>query len=582
MLTTETPLTKRLFKKGLIRAPRVFPALSISLAALVIGGLALSTYSDKTYADSSYSDNNNAPSKPTFKAPLPPTLDSSSALQNYLNTQNISTAPSTDNINNHPALNITLVEAIALALNDNLSIKTAYLGRVTERISLAEAEDKFIPTLNLTSSVKTEGGDTSTTTHSSQVTHSNVKTSEKSLSVGPVAQWLLPTGATVSMTWQYEAHKSIVRTDGSTDTNNDGTSSSVSLTQPLLKGGWFDVNYASIKLAKLTDKGQALSLSSTVESTLTTTITDYRTLIQSNQTVLIAQQSLANSQRNLQDTEAEIKAGRMPKADLVQYQNQIQQQKISLKQAQITRDNAKRSLALALGQSLASNIVPTETIADIDKVTIDFDTALAIALTHRNDYQQALLSEESAVIELMLAKNGLLWDLSLVAGYQMSKGDTRYAEHFVGKHVSSVNSRDHQDGWNVGLNLIVPLLDHQATKRAVAIANNALTQAKLSTVTVKQSVILDVHNALTTMNGAWDQLILGDQALQLAQDQYAIAKEKVKFGLSSTFEVISLDNELQSSKVSQLDNKIAYLNAITAFDTSLGILLDTWQIAINA
>lgn len=523
------------------------------------------------------------PEQPQFRELPPASLNDARAFGQWLTSQPSDFATSVKSY----SLPLTLVEAIGLALDDNLGLKTAYLSRVSQKLALAAAEDKFVPTLSIegTAGLNNDDSDSKTTTKVNQtetVTRSDTRVDAKNATVGPVAQWLLPTGAMITMDWMLDIQKANTRSDGRSHQDSDGKSFNLAITQPLLKGAGFEVNTASIRLARISNASQIFSLKSTVENTIVSAITDYRVVIQSEQSVVIAMEALKSSRQNLSNNEALVAAGNLPRTDLVQYQTQIRQQEISLEQAQTALDNALRNLALTLGQSLDLAVEPVYTMDnDLDKIDISFDQALNVALMNRSDYQQALLAVESAKIGLMLAKNDLKWDLSLAAGYTISNNDSRITDRFTGVPVSRSTTDSQQESWSINLNLLVPLFDQQQRKRAVANARVALAQANWALLDTKRSIILVVRNVITTLDSLWEQLQLSRQALILSNKQYDIAEEKLRYGRASSFEVITRDNDLQSSKVQLLNSQIDYLNAITALDLALGTTLNTWNIDIK-
>lgn len=535
-----------------------------------------------------------APGKPSFRTPPLPDLQATRAFDNYLSRAPFPDQPHSTAIGKE--LRLTMVDAIGLALDGNLGIKSAYLGRISDRTSLAMAEDKFNPVIGLQGSIKTEGGETSTTTLSRNIDGSpqtvkfdDIHTRDDKVtwhtSIGPAVTWLLPTGANVQLDLQLEADDSTEKESGtSSSAETDygyGGSVGFSVTQPLLKGAGLEVNEASIRIAHLNDRQNILSLSSTVENTVSQAILDYRAVIQAKAEVNIAEQALASARRNLASNKAQVEEGRLPKAGLVQYETQIRQHQISLKRANTALENSRRELAKTLGQSLDSKIDTVEFDPEIDEIKIGFDQALAIAHANRSDYEAAQLAKESARFALLFAKNDLLWDLTLVAGVHSNIGDTRSHIDSVASGITRSNTRDEQLGWNIGLNIVIPLDDNDQAKRALTVARIASLQADVMLEDTRQNVMLTVRNAITSLNSAWEQMELSEQARQLAKQQYQIAQEELEYGRTTNFEVISLDNAFQESKVQKLDAQINYLNAVTALDLALGTTLKTWNIDIG-
>lgn len=86
------------------------------------------------------------------------------------------------------------VDCIALAIQQNRTIRNAYLDRIVQRYDLRVAEDKFTPKLYLTPSVTATGGKSAATT---AVTDLSGYISEQ-LPLNRRKSWLSKTGPTIS------------------------------------------------------------------------------------------------------------------------------------------------------------------------------------------------------------------------------------------------------------------------------------------------------------------------------------------------------------------------------------------------
>lgn len=535
------------------------------------------------------------PGKPSFRTPPKSDLQASEALLDYLSSMPLQEEPELPTTARKD-LRLTMVDAIGLALDNNLGIKSSYLERISDRLVLATAEDKFNPVISLKGNIKTEGGETSTTTITRTIDGSpqairfdDIRDRDDNVtwhtSVGPIVTWLLPTGASVRFDLQLEADDMTERESGTSSSeeedNSYGGSAGLSISQPLLKGAGIEVNNASIRIAELNDRRDVLSLRRTIETTISRAIREYRAIIQAKAEVQIAEEALASARNNLANNKAEIEEGRLPRAGLVQYETQIRQHQISLKQATTALENSRRNLAKTLGQPMDSKLDTVEFDPEIKQLKLSFEQALPIAMANRSDYKAALLTKESAEIALFLAKNNLLWDVALVAGYHANTGDTRSHIDSIGSGITRSTVRDEQTGWNVGINFLIPLEDNDQAKRALTVAETSLLQAEVALKDTMRNIVLEMRNVITSLNSTWNQMELSDQAYELARLQSEIAREELKYGRTTNFEVISLDNTFQQSKVQKLNTEIEYLNTLTALDQALGTTLKTWNVDIG-
>ena len=445
----------------------------------------------------------------------------------------------------------TLSDCIALTMKENRTIRNAYLSRVSQKYDLRVAEDKFTPKLVVTTSTQIAGGD------SSQGSVPNNSTTGLTATINE----LLPTGAAIS------AGPGV----GTGTTEHAGTSSNygwnITLSQPLLKGAWMEVNTASVKTARLNDQSYILSLKNTIMSTLNSVITTYRSYVQALKSLEISRQSLKRS-RDLVETNRElIAAGRMAAFEIVQSEASLASNELNLLTSENNLDAARLALLKAIDTDKNTRLLPIPQ-TDIPAVPYTFDEAMKLALANRPDYQQSLLSLEIAKINLMTSKNSTLWDLSLNGSY------------------SGTNSRGGAGGtldtsnWSAGLKLTAPFWDLTIDQSYIS-ADVALKQQQNSLQQQRDNIEIEVRDALRTAEINLRQIKLASQARSLSEQKVEIEVEKLKAGRSTNFQMVSYQNDLVTAQNSELSAIITYLNALTNLDTTLGITLDRLGIALQ-
>lgn len=446
------------------------------------------------------------------------------------------------------AAEMTLSDCIAVALRENRTIKNAYLDRMAQKYDLRVAEDKFTPKLLLTPSVTGSGGSGSTTT-----------TTTGDLS-GSVVE-LLPTGAAINLNAKHD----ITATEAVRPVRNYGWN--VSLTQPLLKGGGLDVNLASVRTARLNEEGNILSLKATLTDTLTGVVTAYRAYVQAIKSLEISRQSLERSKDLLETNRDLIAAGRMAAIEIVQSEADVANREFSLLSAENAVDAARLALTKAIDIDKNSPIQPVAE-AGIPPVPYTFDQARKLAFDNRPDFLQSLLRHESAKIQLVVAKNSTLWDLSLTGGY--SETYTR----------SSAPGADASGGnWNAGLKLTVPVGD-LSIRQAYLSSEIALKKMENDLARQRESIEVEVQDALRSAEMNYRQIRLATQSRRLSEKKVEIETEKLKAGRSTNFQLVSYQNDLVNAQNNELSAIVTYLNALTALERTLGITLDRWQVAL--
>jgi len=462
-----------------------------------------------------------------------------------------------------PRLSLSLADAVFIGLRDNRTVKSAYIDRISQKFDLFVAEARFRPTAVLTASSEATwqgpAGGTATT-------------------LTPTASWLIPTGAQFQFAWS--------RLDSRSGGVDVGTNTAtLSVTQPLLKGAGLATNMAPVKVARLQEKIDHLALKSTVSSTVTGIVTAYRALLQAQQQLVIAQDSLDRARTQLQSNQALIDAGRMAAADLVQTQADIANQQVALLAAEQQRNSAQLGLLRLLAMDLHTNVVAADPVATVH-VAIDLDRAIAIALDNRMDLLSQRMTLEQDRQNLIVARNNRLWSLSVVGSLQhqtQQGGGSLVLNPVTGLPVPGVNAPLvglPANSGSVGVELSIPLGDFSLRQQEIQ-AGATLHSQEIQLADLGQQIEAEVRDAVQGVELSWRQVEAARQARDLAARTLELERERQQAGRASNFEVLSFETDLRAADTQALAASIAYLNALTTLDEQLGTTLDTWKVSLN-
>lgn len=445
-------------------------------------------------------------------------------------------------------LALTLDDAIALAVRDNRGIQTAYLQRIAQKFDLYVSEGKFLPKLTLTTGFldnKVNG----LTSRTKDVTTN--------------ATLGLATGAKLSL----------ATTNGLGSSSNPSTTS-VTLTQPLLKNGGLDANTASVRVARLDEQINRLTLKATLSQTVTQVMTSYRELLRAQEQRTIAEAALQRSKDLYQVNKALISTGRMAEVEILQTEAEVANREMALEEAENQIDASRLALLNLLALEPRTPVVAVGT-KDIRLRGADLAQALTTALANQPDYLIAQLQSERAKINLEYAKNQQLWDLSLVAGKTQSRG----ASGGFGSVDTTQTSTQKNDTSYAGIQLTIPLGDRSIEQAAVR-ASVDLKSQTLKVHETQQIVEQRIRDAVRNVQTRWRQLELSGKARELSLLKLKAEKEKLQVGRSSNFQILSFENDLRNAENARVNAEIAYLNALTDLDERMGKTLEIWNIPI--
>jgi outer membrane protein TolC len=465
---------------------------------------------------------------------------------------------------------MSLTEAVLLALRNSRTIKNAYLDRVVQKFNLRVAEDEFIPNIDIDADLYRSRRN-SDLVSDGQKTTSSLETDTRDIYTTLTEK--IPTGAEFSFVWRNSKFDSNAESSGSKSKDDIDTGSwEVFVTQPLLRGGGIDVNMASLRKSRHQEQQNILSLKSTLITTVTQTILAYRSFLQANQQVEISKASLKRSKANLEVNKLLVETGRIPAMEIIQAETDVANREFSHQQILNQLDSARLNLINQLDIDKYTQITPTETI-QIDKIEPDLKTCTDLAFENQPNYLRDLLNIKILEINLVVAQNNRLWDLSLDGNYSSTGKDSnqRSWSGFKGSDLDS-------EQWNVGLFLSIPFYGDLSRKQQIVSAKTNLKKAEISLQETRYSIEIDVKDAVRNVNSSLTQVNLATKARMLAERQLEVEQEKLNAGRTTNFQLVTFQNDLVNAQNNELNSKIAYLNALSRLDQIIGTTLDTWKI----
>lgn len=450
---------------------------------------------------------------------------------------------------NQQVIDLSLSDAIYLGLRSNRTIRSAYLDRIAQKFDLRVAEDRFTPKLLLSSRY---------------LAARNQDDHYRQGEISPRTTLLTPYGTRVSLDWNNRA--TIANTAGRN--RNDGAS--ISVIQPLLRGAGRDVSTAPVSLARLSEQSNRLALKSSVSQSITQIISAYHELLRAQEQLQIARDALARTQRLLEVNRAMISAGRMAAFEIVQTEADVATQELATEEAANQLDSSQLELLRLLALDLRTQVQATDQL-QAQRIEVDSNDALLQAQALQPGYLNQLIAVEQARINLLVAHNDRLWDVSLTSGANQVRDRTWNS-----------GGQDRSRTWEsyVGLQVEIPIGD-LSTRQAEVRAQVEVENQDVRLAEARQLLERDVGNAVRNIGTRWRQYEIAQRARDLSRRKLEIEREKLTAGRSSNFQVLSFEADLRDAESARLNALIAYLNAQAQLDDTLGTTLTSWDITLN-
>ena len=429
-------------------------------------------------------------------------------------------------------LRLTLEDTIRLALENSRAVTSARLDLQGQKLSLEEAEERYQPRARIQASTDVRSSADEDTT----------------VSFGPTLR--VPTGGEFRLNWEQRM--------GGQGTKRGTTA--LSFSQPLLKGFGPEVDTAPRIRARMQDRIAIRVFRDRIGRVIGSVIDAYRGVLRAERQNAIAREALERAQRQLAVNRVLVEAGQMARQELVQTEAQVADKEYALIETESRLDTANSILVDVLDLQDTARVELREE-PDITPVLPDLEESIETAFARRADYLQAELGVELARLDVRVAGNDLLWDLSLNA--EVSRGRTPGQTDYSGE-----------------LNLTVPLWDH-SSRRALQRARNRLRQAELKRAETRQAVGIEVRRAVHDVAVRLRQIELAREGRNLAERKLDIERRKLQVGLSSAFQIASFEDDLVRAQNRDVEALVGYRNALTALDRTLGTTLDRWGINVE-
>ncbi|WP_017734167.1 TolC family protein [Pseudomonas sp. CBZ-4] len=450
---------------------------------------------------------------------------------------------------NAQVTSVTLGDAVYLGLRNNPAIRSAYLQRVAQKFDLRVAEDAFNPKLTLNSYYRSTRGSAD---------------NARNANLAPATSLLGEYGTRLSMGWTQQLNTA----DRAGRYRSDGLD--LAIIQPLMRGAGWDATTAPLRLSRLSEQANRLNLKATVAQTISQIIATYRELLRAQEQLGIVQDALKRSGTLLEVNKALIAAGRMAEFEIVQTEADIATQQLGVEEAQNQLDSSRLALLRLLALDLSTPIRATEAL-EAKPMQIDKRQAFNLAQNQQPEYLAALLGSQQADLNLVIAKDSGRWQVDLVAGANQLR-DTYNNDNGSG------NNRT----WDsyAGVQVQIPIGDI-STRQAEVRARVNVQDQEIRITDARQELERNVNDVVRDLGTRWRQYEISQRAVELSRRKIDIEREKLSAGRSTNFQVLSFESDLRNAENAQLNALIAYLNAQTQLDLTLGMTLESWEIALN-
>ena len=364
---------------------------------------------------------------------------------------------------------------------------------------------------------------------------------------------------------------------------------SLTVSQPLLRGRGRDINLRYIRIAAINQRITRLLFYQQLISTVYGVARLYYDLVSLNENVRVKRETLAAARKLYEDDKAQVDQGTLAPIGLTQAQSLVASSELDLIQAEglvkqeeviLKSQLSRRGTADPIFGNLP--IVPTDpiTIPPSDNLPA-LDALVSGALNLRPDLVQASLQVESGEIALKASRNAALPQVDLVGNFQ-TRGSTEVPFTTLGTPGTGLITAPTDLGvaglrtsriYQAGIQFNLPLKNHVAEADA---ARDALEvrQAEARTQQLANEVREQVENAVIALQTARSALNAAIQSRQYQEQLVDAERDKLSVGASTNLLVIQQESYLAQARSTEVAARSVWIKARVALDRAVGDLLE--------
>src|SRR5467141_2729955 len=395
----------------------------------------------------------------------------------------------------------------------------------------------------------------------------------------------------------------------------------ISFAQQLLQGVGRNVTRRNILVAENNRKIADLAFAQQAITTVTNTITAYWELVYARQNVQVQQQAVTVSQKLYNDNKKQLEIGTMAPLDVTRAKSELATDRQNLIVAQTVHLQNQQILKNAISKNpLAPNlvnveIIPTELPSRPEAIEApSFEEAVKESFAKRPELQEEALNLLNGEIDLKATRNALLPTATLSAQYgtvglagnqptlgtpvttpglQLIDSNGNPVNVFIPsttRPVTGVSQAGFGDAmssvfhnnfpdYQVSLNVQIPIRNRSAQ------ADNQRAilfqhQLEAQLQLLKNSALLDVRNTYIALTQDRAQVDAASKARELQQQTFDAEQKKYQLGASTVYLVIQTQRDLIFAQSTELRALANLAEAKANYERAIGRTLEVNQVTI--
>jgi outer membrane protein TolC len=267
----------------------------------------------------------------------------------------------------------------------------------------------------------------------------------------------------------------------------------------------------------------------------------YVGLVQARSAVAVMEALDAQMRAHLSDAEAMYDQGMLLQSDLLASRVRMSQVELDHTRARHLSRLASSALAFVIGADVDVEIEPTDDLTGPSVPPGDLDVLTRTALESRPDLRAARELAGAADNAVSLARSDYFPKLVLVGSYNWDRPDRQYQPEFY-------------EHWSVTLAAEMNVFDWGLTRNRVREARAGLKQAERGRDMMQDAVRVEVRRSYLELEEAIEATLIAESGLRQARESMRLAREGFRNGTVANSDVLAAQTALTTAEMNRVSS----------------------------
>lgn len=318
----------------------------------------------------------------------------------------------------------------------------------------------------------------------------------------------------------------------------------------------FGSTLAAIRAAAASMEASVADLETTRQTVVFNTKQAYYALLSAQRLLQVAEETVQQNQKHLEEAQARFDVGVAPRFDVTQAQVQVSNAELNLITARNNVALGRETLRTAMGITGPFEFILVDTL-ERRAVPVEDKDLLPQAYAARPELQSIRAQQRSTADQVSSLQKQYLPSLS---------GNAQY--NWTGRDYPLVQ------GWIWGVTLTMPLFDSILTTAEVGEAKANLRGLKAQEDNLRQQVTLEVRQSLLDLHRAEESIRVSEQTVVQAQENLELAEGRYAAGVGNIIEVTDAQVSLTSAQANNIQALYTYKTALAQLEKAVGRSLE--------